>query len=180
MAIDVSPEQREIGKANFHRVVGQRYELNRRDFMRGALAATAVVPVTAALYYGYQKLDGSPVKVGLIGAGDEGGVLVGEHNPAYLEFVAYSDIRPSNQKRIFEGEPTGPRKGFNRIYGNDAEENQTARELQGLAGRQGDSRPSSSPCRCTCTRRSPSRPCGPASTSSAKSSWPGTSASARR
>jgi predicted dehydrogenase len=120
MAIDVTPEQKEIGKANFHRVVGQRYELNRRDFMKGVLAAGAVLPVSAALYYGYTKLDGSPVKAGLIGAGDEGGVLVGEHNPAYMEFVAYSDVRPTNQKRIFEGEPTGPRKGFNRIYGNDA------------------------------------------------------------
>jgi predicted dehydrogenase len=120
MAIDMTPEQKEIGKANFHRVVGQRYELNRRDFMKGALAAAAVIPIGAAAYYGYQKLSGSPVKVGLIGAGDEGGVLVGEHNPDYLEFVAYSDIRPSNQERIFKGEPTGPRKGFNRIYGNEA------------------------------------------------------------
>src|SRR5262249_44082544 len=57
----------------------------------------------------------------LIGAGDEGGVLVGDHNPHYLEFVAYSDIRPSNKKRIFNGEPTGPRKGFKFHYGNDAE-----------------------------------------------------------
>lgn len=120
MALDVTPEQKEIGKANFHRVVGQRYELNRREFMKGVLAAGAVLPVSAALYYGYQKLDGSPVKAGLIGAGDEGGVLVGEHNPAYLEFVAYSDIRPTNCRRIFEGEPTGPRKGFNRIYGAEA------------------------------------------------------------
>jgi predicted dehydrogenase len=120
MALDITPEQKEIGKANFHRVVGQRYELNRREFMKGVLAASSVLPVSAALYYGYQKLDGSPVKVGLIGAGDEGGVLVGEHNPAYLEFVAYSDIRPTNCRRIFEGEPTGPRKGFNRIYGPQA------------------------------------------------------------
>src|SRR5205807_3574490 len=35
----------------------------------------------------------------------------------YLEFVAVSDIRPSNKARIFTGEPTCPRKGLNRIYG---------------------------------------------------------------
>jgi predicted dehydrogenase len=120
MAIDLTPEQREIGKANFHRAVGKHYELDRRGFMKGLLAAGAALPVSAAAYYGYQKLHGKPVKVGLIGAGDEGGVLVGEHNPEFLEFIAYSDIRPSNRKRIFEGEATGPRKGFNKIYGKDA------------------------------------------------------------
>jgi predicted dehydrogenase len=121
MAIDLTPEQKQIGRDNFHRVVGQ-YGQTRRDFMKGLLAAGAVLPVSAAVYYGYQKLHGRPVRTGLIGAGDEGGVLVGEHNPEFLEFIAYSDIRPSNQKRIFAGEPTGPRKGFERIYGKRAQE----------------------------------------------------------
>jgi predicted dehydrogenase len=133
MAMNVTSEQRELGKANFQRVVGQLGDpalqpqlkgLNRRDFMKGLLAAGgAALPISAAVYFGYESARalGKPVKAGLIGAGDEGGVLVGEHNPAYLEFIAYSDIRPSNQKRIFEGEaPPSPRKGFNRIYGKDA------------------------------------------------------------
>jgi predicted dehydrogenase len=120
MALDLTEEQRKIGKENFERAVGY-YGLSRREFMRGCVAAAAVLPVSAAAYFGYQKLHGKPVKAGLIGAGDEGGVLVGEHNPDYLEFIAYSDIRPSNQKRIFTGEPTGPRKGFNAKYGKEAE-----------------------------------------------------------
>lgn len=119
MALDMTPEQREIGKANFQRMVGQ-HGLTRRDFMKGLLAAGAVLPVSAAVYYGYRRLPGKPVKTGLIGAGDEGGVLVGEHNPDYLDFVAFSDLRPSNQERIFKGEPNGPRKGFERIYGKEA------------------------------------------------------------
>jgi predicted dehydrogenase len=119
MAIDLTPEQKAVGKANFERVVGH-YGLTRRDFMKGLLAAGATLPVTAAVYYGYSKLHGKPVKTGLIGAGDEGGVLVGEHNPDFLEFIAYCDIRPSNQERIFRGESTGPRKGFDRIYGKNA------------------------------------------------------------
>jgi predicted dehydrogenase len=94
--------------------------------MKGLLAAGAVLPVSAAAYFGYTRLHGNPVRAGLIGAGDEGGVLIGEHNPEFVEFVAYSDIRPSNRKRIFEGEPQRPgaplwRKGFNRIYGADAQ-----------------------------------------------------------
>lgn len=121
MALDLSPELRQAGKDNFHRTVGR--EGTRRDFLKGLLAAGAAVPITAGAYYGYQKLGGKPIKTGLIGAGDEGGVLVGEHNPEFLEFVAYSDIRPYNQKRIFDGEPTGPRKGFKKIYGKDAQKN---------------------------------------------------------
>jgi predicted dehydrogenase len=117
MSLYLKPEQKELGKANFQAAVGRNH-LSRRDFMKGVLAAGAVLPVTAAAYFGYQKLKGDPARVGLIGGGDEGGVLVGEHNPEYLEFVAVADIRPSNQKRIFKGEPApSPRKGFDRIYG---------------------------------------------------------------
>src|SRR5215210_2197981 len=124
MALDLTPEQKEIGQANFHRVVGQ-YGMTRRDFMKGLLAAGTVVPIGAAAYFGYEKLRGNPVKAGLIGAGDEGGVLVGEHNPKYLEFIAVADIRPTNRKRIFEDEklsnPNSPRRGFKFHYGNDAD-----------------------------------------------------------
>jgi predicted dehydrogenase len=129
MAIDLTPEQKEIGKANFQRVVGSYLDpkspVNRREFMKGLFAAGAVVPISAAAYFGYDyaRVKGKPVKAALIGAGDEGGVLMGEHNPAYLEIVAVCDIRPSNQKRIFQGEPTGPRKGLKKIYGKDAEKN---------------------------------------------------------
>jgi predicted dehydrogenase len=119
MALDLTAEQQAIGKANFQRVVGE-HGVTRRDFMKGLLAAGATLPISAAVYYGYQKLNGNPVRAGLIGAGDEGGVLVGFHNPDFLRFVAYSDIRPSNQERIFKGEPAGPRKGFNWHYGKDA------------------------------------------------------------
>src|SRR5206468_7483290 len=126
MALDMTPEQRDIGKANFDRSVHElanppaRSVMSRRTFMKGLMAAGAAVPLSAAAYYGYTRLHGRPVKAALIGAGDEGGVLVGEHNPEYLEFIAYSDIRPTNQKRIFAGEPSGPRRGFNHHYGKEA------------------------------------------------------------
>ena len=131
MALDLTSEQKETGKQNFHRVVGKLGQddatgLSRRDFMRGLVAAGAAAPISAAAYYGYTNSDfrQRPVKAGIIGVGDEGGVLIGEHNPAYLEFIAYSDIRPSNQVRIFQDErqrnPNSPRRGFNYHYGNDA------------------------------------------------------------
>lgn len=132
MAIDMTPEQKEIGKGNFQRVVGtyidqaKKKEPTRRDFMKGLFAAGAVVPIGAAAYFGYESLRSQkPVKAAMIGTGDEGGVLMGEHNPDYLEFIAICDIRPSNRDRIFTGEPRGPRKGLLNIkqykdkYGND-------------------------------------------------------------
>jgi predicted dehydrogenase len=131
MALDLTPEQKEIGKQNFHRVVGklgtdQNTGLSRRDFMRGLVAAGAAGPISAAPHYRSHNHNfrQRPVKAGIIGVGDEGGVLIGEHNPAYVEFIAYSDIRPSNQVRIFQDErqrnPNSPRRGFNFHYGNDA------------------------------------------------------------
>ncbi|HEV3205281.1 MAG TPA: Gfo/Idh/MocA family oxidoreductase, partial [Gemmataceae bacterium] len=118
MALDLTPEQKELGRANFRQVSN---EVNRRDFLKGLLTGGAVAPVAAAAYFGYHydQVKDRPVRAALIGAGDEGGVLVGEHNPHYLQFVAFCDIRPFNQKRIFEGEKTGVRKGFNHHYGKE-------------------------------------------------------------
>jgi predicted dehydrogenase len=126
----MTPEQKAIGKANFNRAVGKLGGtelpagpgMTRRRFMQGMVAAGVAAPVAAAAYFGYsnERFTDRPVKAGLIGAGDEGGVLVGEHNPRYLEFIGYSDIRPFNQERIFTGERTGPRKGFIHHYGSNA------------------------------------------------------------
>jgi predicted dehydrogenase len=118
MAIDITPEQRTVGEANFKSAV-DALGLNRRDFLKaGILGAGAVGGSAAAVYFGYQSLQGNAVKTALIGAGDEGGVLVGEHNPEYLDYVAVADIRPYNLRRIMDGEPgVALRKGFRKIYG---------------------------------------------------------------
>ncbi len=122
MAIDLTQEQKETGKENFARTAEG---LTRRGFMKSMVAGAAVVPVTAAVYFGYKSINGNPVKAAIIGCGDEGGVLVGEHNPEYLQFIACCDIRPSNFKRIFEGDPKAIalRKGFKKHYGSDADKN---------------------------------------------------------
>src|SRR5437763_11104309 len=116
MALDLTPEEKLTGTANFNAV---RDDLTRRGFLKSvAVAGGAVAVAGAAGYYGYQKLGGKPIKAALIGGGDEGGVLIGEHNPEFLEFVAVCDIRPSNMTRIFKGEgDTTLRKGFKYHYG---------------------------------------------------------------
>jgi predicted dehydrogenase len=138
MALDLTPEQKAAGKANFEQAAGDMARAgkmntmavggaavdpknpDRRDFLKVGLAAGAVVPVSAAVYYGYNSWKGNKaVRTAVIGTGDEGGVLVGDHNPEFNQIVAVCDIRPTNLTRIFEGEPNGPRKGLNKIYGKD-------------------------------------------------------------
>ncbi len=119
MSLYLSPERKAEGKANFERAIGRG--LSRRDFMKGAAAGVATLPIAAAVYFGYEKLAGNPVKAALIGCGDEGNILLTQHNPDFLRFIAVCDIRPSNQRRVFEGEsPWTHRVGFNRKYGANA------------------------------------------------------------
>lgn len=123
MAIDMTPEQRAVGEANFEKAV-DHLGLNRRDFLKAGAAGVGAVGLSAAaVYYGYRTLPGKPVRAALIGGGDEGGVLVGEHNPEFLQFVAVCDIRPTNLRRIYDGDPKVPlRKGFKKVYGQSCED----------------------------------------------------------
>lgn len=116
MALDLTADQKDLGRANAANVMN---ELSRRGFMKSlAIGAGGGAAVSAASYYGYTGFGDKPVRTALIGAGDEGGILVGEHNPDFLRFVAVADIRPSNQKRILNGDPKVPlRKGFKKVYG---------------------------------------------------------------
>jgi predicted dehydrogenase len=109
--MNLTPEQRQVGRENFQSALG----VTRRDF----LATAAVGVPLGAFYFGYKKLQGDPIRAGIIGCGDEGQVLVGESNPDYIQFIGFSDIRPSNQKRAYEGEPRGPRVGFKKKYGEE-------------------------------------------------------------
>jgi predicted dehydrogenase len=121
MAIDLTPEQKEQGRQNFAQAT-KDLSLSRRGFMKSMVAAGAVVPVSAAVYFGYKEWQkGKPVRAALIGCGDEGGVLANEHNPEFLKIVAVSDIRPFNRERIFEGDGTPSRKGLKKIYGENAD-----------------------------------------------------------
>ena len=82
----VTPEQEAIGKDNFNEVVS----LTRRDFIKGAAAAGTGL---GALYFGYEKLKGDPVKVAFIGTGDEGNVLISEHFKIPLTTIRQPKLR---------------------------------------------------------------------------------------
>ncbi len=90
---NLTPDQRALGRENANRVLG---DLRRRDLLKAAAAAPAV----GAFYFGYEKLDKSPVRAAIIGTGNEGcGAMIHDHNREYLNFLGFCDVRPSNQKR---------------------------------------------------------------------------------
>lgn len=103
--MNLSPQERAVGKENFYEAIGS--ELTRREFLAGGIAAGVVSGAgLGAFYFGYGKSLGDPVRVGVIGTGDEGSVLIGAHTPEYAKIVAIADIRPYNVWRAFHGDQT--------------------------------------------------------------------------
>ncbi|MCY2985496.1 MAG: Gfo/Idh/MocA family oxidoreductase [Planctomycetota bacterium] len=100
----ISPEDRTIGRNNFDEAVG----FTRREFMQGIVAAGAVSGGgLGAMYFGYGKVN-NPVRIGVIGTGDEGNVLIGGCTPDYVQVVAIADIRPFSIHRAFHGDWSSP------------------------------------------------------------------------
>ena len=108
--MDLTPEQTQIGKDNFHEVVG----ITRRDMIKGTVAVGTGL---GAMYFGYKKLNGSPVKAAFIGCGDEANVLLTEHPEEYLDVVAIADPRPGNIENTFKGTHPEARIGLNKKLG---------------------------------------------------------------
>ncbi len=103
-----TPEEKAIGQENFYGAIASPH-LSRREFLLGSAAAGLVSGGgLGAFYFGYGRSVGNPVRVGFIGTGDEGSVLIGAHNPEYLNVVAIADIRPYNLYRAFHGDQSSP------------------------------------------------------------------------
>jgi len=114
--MNLTPEDKAVGRANYYGAVGAMDQSNyqdasgvsRRDFLKGVIAAGAVSGAgLGAMYFGYDKVK-DPVRVGVIGTGDEGNVLIGAINPDYVQVVAIADIRPYNVYRAFHGDWASP------------------------------------------------------------------------
>jgi predicted dehydrogenase len=114
--MNLTPEQRDIGKQNFYEAMGA----TRRDFLKGTVLAAGTAGASlGAMYFGYGAKVEKPLRVGVIGTGDEGSVLIGALNPDYIDVVAIADIRPYNQHRAFYGDQgnLGARPGLMEKYG---------------------------------------------------------------
>jgi len=97
--MDLTANERAAGRACFDA------EVSRRGFLKTGLAAGLVAGGgLGAFYFGYEKAHGEPVRVGVIGTGDEGSVLIGAINPEYLQVTSIADIRPYSIHRAFYGD----------------------------------------------------------------------------
>ncbi len=101
--MDLSPEEKQIGKENFQAAIGS--PLLRRDFLwegckQGISSGNGLGPY----YFGYEKSIGEPLRVGFLGTGDEGNVLINAINPDFVDVVAIADLRPYNVHRAFHGD----------------------------------------------------------------------------
>jgi predicted dehydrogenase len=108
--MDITPEQNEIGKDNFNEAVA----FTRREML---MAAAVGASGLGALYFHYEKLNGSPVRAAFIGCGDEANVLITEHPADFMEIVAIADPRPANIERTFKGSHPEARIGLNKKLG---------------------------------------------------------------
>ena len=102
----LTDEQRNIGKENFFATIGS--DLLRRDFLEdvnnnGLTSGNGL----GNKFFEYGEVE-KPVRVAVLGTGDEGQVLMGAINPKYIQVVAIADIRPFNQYRAFHGDYSSP------------------------------------------------------------------------
>ncbi|MEA1951516.1 MAG: Gfo/Idh/MocA family oxidoreductase, partial [Planctomycetota bacterium] len=101
--MNLTPEQKAIGKQNFNAAMGSK--LLRRDFLRKGIEQNiASGKGLGPYYFGYDKTIKEPLRVGVLGTGDEGSVLIGAVNPDFISVVAIADIRPYNVHRAFHGD----------------------------------------------------------------------------
>lgn len=87
----LNEQQRQAGKDNF----ADALKLTRREL----LPALVTLPSATAFYWGYEQLKEKAVRAALIGAGGQGRSHIDSLNSEYIRLAAFSDIRPSNQKK---------------------------------------------------------------------------------
>lgn len=129
--MNLTPEEREVGRSNYYDVLTdydrQTHHRHRRGFLKQVIAAGGVSAAgIGALYFNYGR-PANPVRVAVIGTGDEGNVLIGALNPNYVEVKAICDIRPSSIFRAFHGDWSSPnakkvRSGLMDVYGYKTED----------------------------------------------------------
>ncbi len=116
--MQLTDEQKAAAKQSYDETL----RVTRRSFLTTLPAAVAASGVgLGAAYFGYKKIS-DPLRVGIIGTGDEGNVLIGALNPDFIDVKAICDIRPSSIYRAFNGDwPSSKmqpaRPGLINIYG---------------------------------------------------------------
>ena len=101
--INLTEEERAVGRENYYSAVTAHDQMHRRDFLvKSIVAGGATAAGVGAMYFGYQQ-PSRQIRVCVIGTGDEGSVLMGAINPDYVQVTSICDIRPSSIHRAFHG-----------------------------------------------------------------------------
>jgi len=101
--MNLTPEQRAIGKENFAAAIGSKKV--RGGFLEGAIRqGVASGKGLGPYYFDYDNKINKPLRVGVLGTGDEGSVLIGAINPEFIDVAAIADVRPYNVHRAFHGD----------------------------------------------------------------------------
>ena len=115
--MNLTPEEIAVGKENFFAAIGSP-AVRQKFLLEGIRQGIASRRGLGPYYFGYGKSVPEPLRVGVVGTGDEGSVLMGAMNPEFIEVRSISDIRPFSRYRAFHGElgvPTRP--GLLSVYG---------------------------------------------------------------
>jgi len=140
--MNLTSENKAIGKENFYAAIGSDVKPKkdgvempgRRDVLKERIEQGHLAGGTPGwAYFGYESSVTSPLRVGVIGTGDEGSVLIGAINPDFIEVKSIADIRPYNQYRAFHGDWYSPaalavRPGLMKIYERDWKTENAARK----------------------------------------------------
>ena len=98
----LTSEQRTLGQENFYAAIGS--DLLRRDLLKKVNAQNLKSGSGLGQeFFGYGTVE-KPIRIAVLGTGDEGSILIGAMNPKYVQVVAIADIRPFNQHRAFHGD----------------------------------------------------------------------------
>ncbi len=106
----LKPEDLAIGRENFHAAIGSNVpgpggSASQREFLLARIQdGLAVGGIPGHAYFGYEATLDEPVRIGVLGTGDQGSVQIGAINPAFVQVKAIADLRPYNQFRAFHGD----------------------------------------------------------------------------
>jgi predicted dehydrogenase len=113
--MNLTPEERAVGQDNYYSAMDSldrspaAEPFHRRDFLKGVVGAGIVsgAGLGATYFWKQEEKLASPVRIAVIGVGDEGQVLINACNPEYVDVVQICDIREYNVHRAFHGDWAG-------------------------------------------------------------------------
>jgi predicted dehydrogenase len=115
----LNEQQKQVARDNFFDAL----KMTRRELV----PALVTLPSVTAFYWGYERMKGNPVRAALIGAGGQGRSHIDSLNPEYIKLVAFSDIRPSQQRKA--------RISLEAKYGTEAREIELVQDYHKLLDR---------------------------------------------